>query len=188
MSTRTANNYHILLAGIPKALRTARSFKLLRNFLRLIKRMHRENLFLSNILLRSFLLIISSIQRVYTFVSKWMNKIFLRRNKHYVTSNFSFDKFLYYLYSLSTVHVFLLSSRFFGISVACTATNNCVGKGLFGLDRLEKKKIVIHFFSLETVNDFDLEPDIYCSSSIMQNMQFCIFSRLFQFYWKVNVY
>lgn len=140
MSTRTANNYHILLAGIPKALRTARSFKLLRNFLRLIKRMHRENLFLSNILLRSFLLIISSIQRVYTFVSKWMNKIFLRRNKHYVTSNFSFDKFLYYLYSLSTVHVFLLSSRFFGISVACTATNNCVGKGLFGLDRLEKKK------------------------------------------------
>lgn len=70
--------------------------------------------------------------------------------------------------------MFLLSSGFFGISVACTDTNNCVGKGLFGLDRLEKKKNRDSFFSLETVNDFDLEPDIYSTLFFFHNAKYAI--------------
>lgn len=55
-----------------------------------------------------------------------------------------------------------------------TDTNNRVPGKVY----LVWKKIVIHkFFSLEIVNDFDLEPDTHTRhSSSIQNMQFCIFS------------
>lgn len=45
------------------------------------------------------------------------------------------------------------------------------------------------FFSFEIITDFDLEPDIYIQSSFsfIQNIQFCIFSRFLQFYWRVNI-
>lgn len=61
-----------------------------------------------------------------------------------------------------------------------TGTNNRVPGKVY----LVWEKIVIHkFFSLEIVNDFDLEPDTHTRhSSSIQNMQFCIFSWSFQFY------